>query len=143
MATSQEVFEQIQELFVSFEENHNGTTKAAKSRARKHIGEIKKLVTDYRKLSVDTLKSNQDFSNKLLISFLLVYKSILMVSVFPKLLQIEQKFGVWGVIFLKLLSKINFIRCEKRIVKIYRREARWAPRIYFESMGGTNAPPFI
>ena len=31
----------------------------------------------YRKLSVDTLKSNQDFSNKLLISFLLVYKSII------------------------------------------------------------------
>jgi|TARA_Y100000389_G_C17280307_1_gene422611 hypothetical protein len=56
MATSQEVFEQIQELFVSFEENHNGTTKAAKSRARKHIGEIKKLVTDYRKLSVEESK---------------------------------------------------------------------------------------
>jgi len=56
MTTSQEVFEQMQELFVSFEENHNGTTKAAKSRARKHIGELKKLVTEYRKLSVEESK---------------------------------------------------------------------------------------
>jgi len=56
MATSQEIFEQIKELFVQFEADHNGTSKAAKSRARKHIGEIKKLVTDYRKLSVEESK---------------------------------------------------------------------------------------
>jgi len=56
MATSQEIFEQIKELFVQFEADHNGTSKAAKSRARKSIGEIKKLVTDYRKLSVDESK---------------------------------------------------------------------------------------
>ena len=56
MATSQEIFEQIKELFVQFEADHNGTTKAAKSRARKSIGEIKKLVTDYRKLSVEESK---------------------------------------------------------------------------------------
>lgn len=56
MANSQELFEQIKDLFNEFEENHNGTTKAAKSRARKAIGEIKKLVTDYRKVSVEENK---------------------------------------------------------------------------------------
>ena len=56
MATSQELFEQLKELFAEFEDNHNGTTKAAKSRARKAIGEIKKLVTDYRKASVEENK---------------------------------------------------------------------------------------
>ena len=56
MATSQELFEQMKELFAEFEENHNATTKAGKSRARKAIGEIKKLVTDYRKASVEENK---------------------------------------------------------------------------------------
>ena len=56
MANSQEIFEQIKTLFEEFETNHNGTTKAAKSRARKAIGEIKKLVTDYRKVSVEENK---------------------------------------------------------------------------------------
>ena len=56
MATTQEIFEQIQDLYSQFEENHNGTTKASKSRARKAIGELKKLVTDYRKASVDESK---------------------------------------------------------------------------------------
>jgi hypothetical protein len=56
MATSQELFEQIKELFAEFEENHESTTKAGKSRARKAIGEIKKLVTDYRKASVEESK---------------------------------------------------------------------------------------
>lgn len=56
MANSQELFEQMKDLFQEFEENHNGTTKAAKSRARKAIGEVKKLVTDYRKASVEETK---------------------------------------------------------------------------------------
>jgi|TARA_B110000259_G_scaffold10199_1_gene11190 ElaB/YqjD/DUF883 family membrane-anchored ribosome-binding protein len=56
MANSQEIFEEITELFNQFDENHNGTTKTAKSRARKAIGEIKKLVTDYRKASVEETK---------------------------------------------------------------------------------------
>jgi len=56
MATSQELFEQMKELFAEFEENHNASTKAGKSRARKAIGEIKKLVTDYRKASVEESK---------------------------------------------------------------------------------------
>ena len=57
MAKSQELFEQIKELFIEFETEHNGSSKAAKSRARKAIGEIKKLVTDYRKASVEDSKS--------------------------------------------------------------------------------------
>jgi len=56
MANSQEIFEQIKELYTQFETEHNGNTKAAKSRARKSIGEIKKLVTDYRKVSVEESK---------------------------------------------------------------------------------------
>ena len=56
MAKSDEIFEQIKELYSQFESEHNGTSKAAKSRARKDIGEIKKLVTDYRKASVEENK---------------------------------------------------------------------------------------
>jgi len=56
MANSNELFEQIKELYTQFEKEHNGTTKAAKSRARKAIGEIKKLVTDYRKVSIEETK---------------------------------------------------------------------------------------
>jgi len=56
MANSQELFEQIKDLFVQFESEHNGSSKAAKSRARKAIGEVKKLVTDYRKASVEESK---------------------------------------------------------------------------------------
>ena len=56
MANSQEIFEQISELYTQFETEHNGSSKAAKSRARKAIGEIKKLVTDYRKASVTESK---------------------------------------------------------------------------------------
>ena len=52
MANSNEIFEQIKELYTQFETEHNGSSKAAKSRARKAIGEIKKLVTEYRKASV-------------------------------------------------------------------------------------------
>ena len=53
---SQEIYEEMVTLFESFENNHNGTTKAAKTRARKAIGELKKLVTDYRKASVEESK---------------------------------------------------------------------------------------
>jgi hypothetical protein len=50
--SKQELFEQIDKLYQSFVQEHNGTTKASQSRARKAIGEIKKLITDYRKASV-------------------------------------------------------------------------------------------
>ena len=48
----QELFEQINYLYETFVEEHNGTTKASQQRARKAIGEVKKLITDYRKASV-------------------------------------------------------------------------------------------
>tara|TARA_R110000782_G_scaffold40603_1_gene93743 strand:- start:554 stop:724 length:171 start_codon:yes stop_codon:yes gene_type:complete len=56
MANSNEIFENIKELYTQFETEHEGGSKAAKSRARKAIGEIKKLVTDYRKVSVEENK---------------------------------------------------------------------------------------
>lgn len=56
MANSQELFDQMKDLFSQFEAEHNGTTKAAKSRARKAIGELKKLITEYRKQSVEEAK---------------------------------------------------------------------------------------
>jgi|TARA_B100000795_G_scaffold113714_1_gene84314 hypothetical protein len=56
MANSNEIFESIKGLYTEFEAQHNGTTKASKSRARKAIGELKKLVTDYRKSSVEESK---------------------------------------------------------------------------------------
>jgi hypothetical protein len=56
MTALQEIFLQIQSLYQTFEKEHEGNSKASKSRARKAIGEIKKLVTEYRKLSVDENK---------------------------------------------------------------------------------------
>ena len=50
--SKQEVFEQIDALYETFKAENAGTTKASQQRARKAIGEIKKLVTDYRKASV-------------------------------------------------------------------------------------------
>ena len=51
-----EQFENIKELWNEFDENHtkfnDKGTKAAASRARKAIGGIKKLVTEYRQASV-------------------------------------------------------------------------------------------
>jgi len=49
---SQKLFEQITALFTEFERAHNSTKKVDKAKARKAIGSIKKLVTDYNKASV-------------------------------------------------------------------------------------------
>jgi|TARA_R100000030_G_scaffold82631_1_gene65453 hypothetical protein len=60
MATANELYSQIKEHFEVFEENHAAYSekgnKAAGGRARKAIGEIKKLVTEYRKASVSESK---------------------------------------------------------------------------------------
>ena len=60
MANSNELYEQIEAAFEDFQENHkkfvNKGTKAAGGRARKAIGEIKKMVTDYRKASISESK---------------------------------------------------------------------------------------
>ena len=61
MATTNELYEQIEELFEDFQANHRTFAekgnKAAGGRARKSIGEIKKLVTAYRQTSVSESKS--------------------------------------------------------------------------------------
>lgn len=56
MSQKQELFEQIDSLYQEFVAEHNGTTKASQQRARKAIGGIKKLVTEYRKASIEESK---------------------------------------------------------------------------------------
>ena len=57
---SNELYDSIKELWEDFDSNHNvfaeKGNKAAAGRARKAIGEIKKLVTEYRKVSVAECK---------------------------------------------------------------------------------------
>ena len=59
--STEKLYNEINDLFETFQENHrkfeDKGTKAAGGRARKAIGEIKKLVTDYRKASI--LESNK------------------------------------------------------------------------------------
>jgi hypothetical protein len=52
MSAKQEIFDKINEHYQSFVENHNGSTKVSQTRARKAIGEVKKLITDYKKASM-------------------------------------------------------------------------------------------
>jgi hypothetical protein len=54
--TKQEVYEQLKALWSEFEANHAATTKVSDTRARKALGEIKKLVTPYRNASVEEAK---------------------------------------------------------------------------------------
>lgn len=49
---TEKLFEQIDALYETFKAEHAGSSKAAHGRARKALGEIKKLVTEYRKASV-------------------------------------------------------------------------------------------
>tara|TARA_Y100001937_G_scaffold121904_1_gene181435 strand:- start:352 stop:531 length:180 start_codon:yes stop_codon:yes gene_type:complete len=57
---SNDLYNNLKELWEEFDSNHNvfvdKGNKAAGSRARKAIGEIKKLVTEYRKASVSESK---------------------------------------------------------------------------------------
>ncbi len=61
MSNTNELYETLNNLWEDFQENHiafsEKGTKAAGGRARKAIGEIKKIVTDYRKASVNESKS--------------------------------------------------------------------------------------
>mgnify|MGYP001079555642 CR=1 FL=1 len=52
VSRKQELFEEMETLWSQFVEAHNGTTKKSQTVARKQIGELKKLVTEYRKASV-------------------------------------------------------------------------------------------
>ena len=61
MANSNKLYESMNNLWEEFQENHRSFSskgnKAAGTRARKSIGEIKKLVTAYRQASVSESKS--------------------------------------------------------------------------------------
>ena len=50
--SKQEIFNQIVEQFNILNGENNGSTKASQQRARKAAGEIKKLITPYRKASI-------------------------------------------------------------------------------------------
>ena len=56
MSAKQELFEQIAEQFAILESENSGTTKASQQRARKAAGEIKKLITPYKKANMDEVK---------------------------------------------------------------------------------------
>tara|TARA_R110000796_G_scaffold51512_1_gene121457 strand:- start:102 stop:269 length:168 start_codon:yes stop_codon:yes gene_type:complete len=49
---TQDIFNKIEVLYESFKAEHAGTSKAAHGRARKALGNIKKLISEYRKASV-------------------------------------------------------------------------------------------
>jgi len=59
--TTESLYNQLNDLWEDFQENHRDFTskgnKSAGGRARKSIGEIKKLVTGYRKASISESKS--------------------------------------------------------------------------------------
>lgn len=61
MADSRKLFQELQGHWDAFVENDTAFVekgnKAAAGRARKSLGEIKKLVTEYRKASVEECKS--------------------------------------------------------------------------------------
>ena len=48
----QRLFEQIAEHFATLVEYNGGTIKASQARARKAAGEIKKLITPYKKANM-------------------------------------------------------------------------------------------
>ena len=58
--STKNLYNTINELFEDFQENHRDFSskgnKSAGGRARKAIGEIKKLVTNYRKASISESK---------------------------------------------------------------------------------------
>lgn len=56
MSKKQELFEQMKVLWTKFEEEHNKTTKVSQKNARTFIGDLKKIVTEYRAVSVEESK---------------------------------------------------------------------------------------
>jgi hypothetical protein len=55
----QEIFDQLVQLWAEFEKNHNATSKVSDARARKALGEIKKLITPYRAASTEEGKAGK------------------------------------------------------------------------------------
>tara|TARA_R100001509_G_C4829467_1_gene202768 strand:+ start:821 stop:988 length:168 start_codon:yes stop_codon:yes gene_type:complete len=51
-----ELFNAIADNFAILEENNSGSTKASQARARKAAGEIKKLITPYKKANMEAVR---------------------------------------------------------------------------------------
>ena len=49
---TQELKEQLDGIYETFTTEHGATSKAAHGRARKALGEFKKLISEYRKASI-------------------------------------------------------------------------------------------
>jgi len=58
MSKKQDLFEQMKDLWTKFDVEHNKTTKVSQKNARTLIGDLKKLVTDYRVASIEETKSS-------------------------------------------------------------------------------------
>lgn len=58
MSQKQELFEQIADQFSILQGENGGSTKASQARARKAAGEIKKLITPYKKANMDEMKNS-------------------------------------------------------------------------------------
>ncbi|NBU98381.1 MAG: hypothetical protein EBS19_09260 [Spirochaetia bacterium] len=56
MSRKQEIYLQMRELWQNFDQEHNKTTKVSQKNARTLIGDLKKLVTEYRAASVAETK---------------------------------------------------------------------------------------
>lgn len=54
----EELFQQMTQLWEQFTAEHIKTTKVSQKNARTLIGDLKKLVTDYRQASVEETKNN-------------------------------------------------------------------------------------
>ena len=52
----EEIFEKMKQLWNTFVEEHGKTTKVSQKNARTAIGDLKKLITDYRQASVEESK---------------------------------------------------------------------------------------
>jgi len=56
MSKKEDLFEQMFKLWNSFVDEHTKSTKVSQKNARTAIGELKKLVTEYRQASVEETK---------------------------------------------------------------------------------------
>ena len=57
MSQKNELFDQIAEQFSILQGENGGSTKASQARARKAAGEIKKLITPYKKANMEATKA--------------------------------------------------------------------------------------
>lgn len=57
MRTTEEIFQEIQNLYNGFLAGHGKQNRRGNSEARKNLTSIKKLVTEYRKASIEESKA--------------------------------------------------------------------------------------